>query len=77
MFVEFAPSYFEYLRQGFPTILCKIVGAYQVNKKCIFVMENLLYGLQMHQQVIYDLKGSQVNRLASPDSFVLLDTNFL
>jgi len=40
-------------------------------------MENLLYGLQAHEQVIYDLKGSQINRLASPDSFVHLDTNFL
>ena len=40
-------------------------------------MENLLCGLQAHEQIIYDLKGSQINRLASPDSFVQLDTNFL
>ncbi len=63
--------------------LAKIFGIYEVlirNKvyKCV-VMQNVFFGLDKIKQV-YDLKGSEVNRLAQPvqdKSFTGLDTNFI
>jgi len=63
--------------------LAKIYGIYEVlikNKvyKCV-VMQNLFFGIDKVTQV-YDLKGSEVNRLAQapPDkSYTGLDTNFI
>jgi hypothetical protein len=43
------------------------------------VMQNIFFGLDLVENV-YDLKGSEVNRLAIPSgekSFTRLDTNFL
>ncbi len=63
--------------------LAKIFGIYEVEikskvYKCV-VMQNIFFGLDTITRV-YDLKGSEVNRLAQPLSekaFTGLDTNFL
>jgi hypothetical protein len=54
---------------GRDTLLAKIFGIYEVtakgkNYKCI-VMQNIFFGLQNITKV-YDLKGSEVNRLNMP-----------
>ena len=68
---------------GRETLLAKVFGIYAVSAKnkvykCV-VMQNIFFGLQSITKV-YDLKGSQVNRLNLPPegvkSFTGQDTNF-
>ncbi|GMI55924.1 hypothetical protein ScalyP_jg1490 [Parmales sp. scaly parma] len=74
MFIECAPAYFEYMSKSFfhglPTVLCKVVGVYQVGyhnrvtgKKDmvqVAVMQNIFYGRKISK--IFDLKGSTRGR---------------
>ncbi|CAF0753950.1 unnamed protein product [Adineta ricciae] len=95
-FSSFAPSYVDYLSNALkyhlPTTLTKILGIYHIQyrhngtgenfKRDILVLENLLNQPNMSiPSVIYDLKGSMRNRLATVDegqtNAVLLDENFL
>jgi len=85
-FQKFAPAYLRYMREKRESkqqsFIAKIYGIYEVfikNKvfKCV-VMQNLFFGIEKITQV-YDLKGSEVNRLtlAHPEkSYTGLDTNF-
>jgi 1-phosphatidylinositol-3-phosphate 5-kinase len=70
MFLDCAPAYFEYLSKAFfhglPTVLCKIVGVYQIGyhnrvtgkrtMEQVAVMQNIFYGRNISK--IFDLKGS-------------------
>lgn len=70
MFLDCAPAYFEYLSKAFfhglPTVLCKIVGVYQIGyhnrvtgkrtMEQVAVMQNIFYGRKISK--IFDLKGS-------------------
>jgi len=70
MFLDFAPAYFEYMTKALyhrlPSLLCKILGVYQVGyqnkvtgKKVleqVVVMENLFY--ERNISLVFDLKGS-------------------
>jgi 1-phosphatidylinositol-3-phosphate 5-kinase len=70
MFLDNAVSYFEYLSKAFfhglPTVLCKILGVYQIgyhnritgrrSMEQIVVMPNIFYGRNV--SVTFDLKGS-------------------
>lgn len=70
MFLDCAPSYFEYLSKSFfhglPTVLCKIVGVYQIGyhnrvtgkrtMEQVAVMQNMFYGRKITH--LFDLKGS-------------------
>ena len=70
MFLDCAPAYFEYLSKAFfhglPTVLCKIVGVYQIGyhnrvtgKRTmdqVAVMQNIFFGRKISK--IFDLKGS-------------------
>jgi 1-phosphatidylinositol-3-phosphate 5-kinase len=65
------------------SLLAKVFGIYEAtfrNKTYKFVvMQNIFFGLE-GQLKVYDLKGSEVNRLAMPygdKSFTGLDTNFI
>ena len=76
MFLDCANAYFEYLSKSFfhglPTVLCKIVGVYQIGyhnrvsgKKTmeqIAVMQNIFYGRNVSK--VFDLKGSIRGRQA-------------
>lgn len=85
--MKFAKDYIEYLKSakklGRDTLLAKIFGIYEVTikgkiYKCV-VMQNIFFGLQSVDKV-YDLKGSEVNRLNMPPegakSSTGQDTNF-
>ena len=85
--MKFAKDYIDYLtkskKNGKDTLLAKIFGIYEVvvkgkAYKCV-VMQNIFYGLQSISRV-YDLKGSEVNRLNLPPEGVKSstgqDTNF-
>lgn len=72
-FLKFAKDYINYLKNskkvGRDTLLAKIFGIYEVAVrgkiyKCV-VMQNIFFGLQSIDKV-YDLKGSEVNRLNMP-----------
>ncbi|UJR27111.1 hypothetical protein I4U23_008410 [Adineta vaga] len=95
-FSTFAPSYIDYISNSLkyhrPTTLTKIFGVYHIQyrhngtgenfKRDILVLENLLNHPNISiPPVIYDLKGSMRNRLATVDegqtNAVLLDENFL
>jgi len=70
MFLDCAPSYFEYLSKSFfhglPTVLCKIVGVYQIGyhnrvtgkrtMEQVAIMQNMFYGRKITR--LFDLKGS-------------------
>jgi len=70
MFLDCAPAYFEYLSKAFfhglPTVLCKIVGVYQIGyhnrvtgrrtMEQVAVMQNIFYGRKISK--VFDLKGS-------------------
>eukprot|EP00804_Cyclotella_cryptica_P008084 CCRYP_004583-RD/>CCRYP_004583-RD protein AED:0.04 eAED:0.04 QI:1013/1/1/1/0.87/0.66/9/209/1984 len=70
MFLDCAPAYFEYLSKAFfhglPTVLCKIVGVYQIGyhnrvtgkrtMEQVAVMQNIFFGRNIAR--IFDLKGS-------------------
>lgn len=70
MFLECAPAYFEYLSKAFfhglPTVLCKIVGVYQIGyhnratgkrtMEQVAVMQNIFHGRKISR--VFDLKGS-------------------
>ena len=74
MFLDKAPSYFEYMTnvifKNYPSILIPILGVYQLwwikttkqqlLKKYIIVMPNLWYSKNIHQK--FDLKGNLRNR---------------
>lgn len=101
MFIEIAASYFDYLCKSFfhkfPCCLAKTIGAYIIvtrreghpeKKTYILVSENLNLGLKKEDEanvIRFDLKGSENNRLATPqmqpdgslERRVLLDNNFL
>eukprot|EP00743_Colponemidia_sp_Colp-15_P004545 GILK01004899.1.p1 GENE.GILK01004899.1~~GILK01004899.1.p1 ORF type:complete len:1879 (+),score=385.22 GILK01004899.1:797-5638(+) len=96
MFVETGLSYFEYMFKAFyhnvPTLLCKILGVYQITykdsasgrrfKEHIVVMENLLYGVDRTKCRIFDLKGGLRNRFVKPTpgkelEEVMQDQNYL
>lgn len=76
MFLDCAPAYFEYLSKAFfhglPTVLCKIVGVYQIGShdritgkhtmEQVAVMQNIFYGRKISK--IFDLKGSLRGRFA-------------
>ena len=71
--MKFVKDYLEFIKicrlTSKDTLLAKIFGIYEVtirNKsyKCI-VMENIFFGIQGPMKV-YDLKGSEVNRLSMP-----------
>ena len=69
MFLDCAPAYFEYLSKAFfhnlPTVLCKIVGVYQIgyhnrvtgkrSMEQVAVMQDIFYGRRIGK--IFDLKG--------------------
>jgi len=91
-FVNFAPSYFEYMSQALfhdlPTVLSKIFGVYQITirntstsqqvKMYVLVMENLFYGTRFSK--VFDLKGSMRNRKVmetGKENEVLLDENMV
>eukprot|EP01082_Thalassiosira_pseudonana_P010182 g9036.t1 g9036 contig34:701062-703716(+) len=70
MFLDCSPAYFEYLSKAFfhglPTVLCKIVGVYQIgyhnrltgkrSMEQVAVMQNIFFGRNISK--IFDLKGS-------------------
>jgi len=70
MFLDCAPAYFEYLSKAFfhglPTVLCKIVGVYQIGyhnratgkrtMEQVAVMQNIFHGRKISR--VFDLKGS-------------------
>mmetsp|Transcript_722 Transcript_722/g.1253 ORF Transcript_722/g.1253 Transcript_722/m.1253 type:complete len:583 (+) Transcript_722:1-1749(+) len=74
MFLDCAPAYFEYLSKAFfhglPTVLCKIVGVYQIgyhnrvtgkrSMEQVAVMQDIFYGRKIGK--IFDLKGSSRGR---------------
>jgi hypothetical protein len=76
MFLDCAPAYFEYLSKAFfhglPTVLCKILGVYQIvyhnrvtgkrTLEQIAIMPNIFYGRKI--SVTFDLKGSLRGRIA-------------
>jgi len=76
MFLDCAPAYFEYLSKAFfhglPTVLCKIVGVYQIGyhnrvtgkrtMEQVAVMQNIFYGRKISKT--FDLKGSLRGRFA-------------
>lgn len=85
-FKQFAIDYLRYFytsqvkRQ--PSLLVKIYGLYEIriagkDPTYHIVMENAFVDLNIHDKFIkiYDLKGSETNRLATSGE-VLLDTNF-
>lgn len=91
-FINFAPSYFEYMAQALfhdlPTFLAKIFGVYQISmrstqksqpvKMYVLVMENLFYGRKFDK--FFDLKGSMRNRKVAETgkaNEVLLDENMV
>lgn len=108
-FVEFAPQYIKYLIDSLenkkPTLMAKIFGAYKIcmknsaissskaTKIDLIVMENLFIADQFKNVQIFDLKGSERNRLINVNQLdtpiltkqsgycdkdvVLLDENFL
>lgn len=77
MFLESAPAYFEYLSKAFfhglPTVLCKIVGVYQIgihnrvtgkrSMEQVAVMQNIFYNKKISKT--FDLKGSLRGRFAA------------
>lgn len=77
MFLESAPAYFEYLSKAFfhglPTVLCKIVGVYQIgyhnrltgkrSMEQVAVMQNIFYNKKISRT--FDLKGSLRGRFAA------------
>lgn len=77
MFLDCAPAYFEYLSKAFfhglPTVLCKILGVYQIQYhnrvtgkrtvERVAVMQNMFYNRKISK--IFDLKGSLRGRFAS------------
>ncbi|GKY91175.1 hypothetical protein MPSEU_000090200 [Mayamaea pseudoterrestris] len=77
MFLDCAPAYFEYLSKAFfhglPTVLCKIVGVYQIGvhnrvtgkrtMEQVAVMQNIFYNRKMSR--VFDLKGSLRGRFAA------------
>ncbi|KNC51190.1 uncharacterized protein AMSG_06541 [Thecamonas trahens ATCC 50062] len=90
-FLEFAPSYFEYMMRvlydDVPSLLVKFLGLYKVEirsresgvkyRKYVVLMENLFYGKSIDK--VFDLKGSERSRYVkskAPDQ-VLMDENFL
>ena len=80
MFKKFASEYFKHLmKEGKPTLLCKILGMFEVNESGYYlVMENLFLGMNRSDLAVYDLKGSETNRWErdTKKNNVLLDTNF-
>lgn len=91
MFLDSAKPYFEYMSKhlyhSLPSILVKIVGTYQLvlrdsvtgksTSHFLVVMEDLFYDRNITK--VFDLKGSDRNRLASEkegESKTLLDQNF-
>ncbi|CAB9522040.1 Putative 1-phosphatidylinositol-3-phosphate 5-kinase FAB1C [Seminavis robusta] len=77
MFLDCAPAYFEYLSKAFfhglPTVLCKIVGVYQIgyhnretgkrSMEQVAVMQNIFYDRKISR--VFDLKGSLRGRFAA------------
>ncbi|VDK65418.1 unnamed protein product [Onchocerca ochengi] len=92
-FVKFGPNYFSYVSTAMTdnklTTLCKVYGVYRIcykNKNSgqqlkvdVLVMEYLFYRRNVKQ--VWDLKGSQRNRMASEGKrtadLVLLDENLV
>ncbi|MFH4973885.1 hypothetical protein AB6A40_000594 [Gnathostoma spinigerum] len=92
-FVKFAPNYLNYVStavtEGKLTTLCKVYGVYRIGYKNkitghqmkldVLVMEYLFYKRRIKQ--VWDLKGSQRNRMASEGKrttdLVLLDENLV
>lgn len=85
-FQKFAPAYLKYMKDkrdsGGHSYLAKIYGIYEATIRSkiykFVVMQNIFMGMSGPLKV-YDLKGSEVNRLATPvgeQSFTGLDTNF-
>mmetsp|Transcript_9237 Transcript_9237/g.17384 ORF Transcript_9237/g.17384 Transcript_9237/m.17384 type:complete len:2047 (+) Transcript_9237:105-6245(+) len=76
MFLDCAPAYFEYLSKAFfhglPTMLCKIVGVFQIgyhNRETgkrtmeqVAVMQNIFF--ERNVSKVFDLKGSLRGRFA-------------
>eukprot|EP00536_Pseudo-nitzschia_multiseries_P017405 jgi/Psemu1/248128/estExt_Genewise1.C_15360004 len=93
MFLDCAPAYFEYLSKAFfhglPTVLCKIVGVYQIgyhnrvtgkrSMEQVAVMQNIFYNKKISKT--FDLKGSLRGRSAKKEGpyvpRTLLDGDFL
>ncbi|CAM9521296.1 unnamed protein product, partial [Laminaria digitata] len=79
MFLDCALHYFEFMSKAFfhklPTVLCKIVGVYQIgyhNKITgkrqmdqLVVMQNIFY--QRNISLVFDLKGSTRSRYVRPE----------
>uniref|UniRef100_A0A0N5AAJ0 1-phosphatidylinositol-3-phosphate 5-kinase n=1 Tax=Syphacia muris TaxID=451379 RepID=A0A0N5AAJ0_9BILA len=92
-FLKFAPNYFNYISTAVTenklTTLCKVYGVYRIGYKNkvtgnqlkidMLVMEYLFYKRNVKQ--VWDLKGSQRNRMASEGKktadLVLLDENLI
>ncbi|KHN87270.1 1-phosphatidylinositol 3-phosphate 5-kinase [Toxocara canis] len=92
-FMKFAPNYFDYVSTAVTenklTTLCKVYGVYRVGYKNkqngqqlkldVLVMEYLFYKRNVKR--VWDLKGSQRNRMASEGKgttdLVLLDENLV
>ncbi|VDK69236.1 unnamed protein product [Litomosoides sigmodontis] len=92
-FVKFGPNYFSYVSTAMTsnklTTLCKVYGVYRICYKNkisgqqlkvdVLVMEYLFYRRNVKQ--VWDLKGSQRNRMASEGKrttdLVLLDENLV
>ncbi|OEU22087.1 SAICAR synthase-like protein [Fragilariopsis cylindrus CCMP1102] len=91
MFLDCAPAYFEYLSKAFfhglPTVLCKILGVYQIgyhnrvtgkrSMEQVAVMQNIFYNKKITKT--FDLKGSLRVTTTTPIKGLrtLLDGDFL
>ncbi|CAD8201944.1 unnamed protein product [Paramecium pentaurelia] len=85
MFKQFALDYFKHMYRHFyeskPSLLSKIFGMFEIRDRgqteYYLVMENLYFGMgDPSNLLVYDLKGSETNRLEKKKKGVLLDTNF-
>ena len=73
-FQKFASEYIQHIKssksKGKGSILTKIYGLYELavkgmSFKCI-VMQNLFFNMEDVNKKVYDLKGSEINRLKIP-----------
>ena len=85
VFGTFGESYFKHLIEKSlnkqESLLNKILGVFKISidgkSQCYILMENQFFGLDPRSNCrVYDLKGSEINRLNKEGSSVLLDTNY-
>lgn len=72
---------YKHFYESKPSLLSKIFGMFEIRDRgsteYFLVMENLYFGMgDSSNLLVYDLKGSETNRLEKKKKGVLLDTNF-